>query len=128
MRRHMGATINEGFKIPWAESLARIIASGSVWALKPCSALVIGRGWGKTSRMETAGLWTQDAVDRQEFLLVKVGGGDNPTDVLTKPVPPRGAVVRHLVTSGCRGVHADVEVRRCVCVCVCGCLYSCPCS
>lgn len=65
-------------------------------------------GLGKARDIETAELWIQDALARQEFDLVKVGGERNPADILAKPVPQE-MLERHLASLGCWAVPATAS-------------------
>lgn len=93
---------------PWSKISARTFASGPTWALKPRSALVVGRGLEKTRHKAIAELWFQDALQRQKFVLVKLGGDHSPVVVLTKPLP-QDTFVRHLGSAGGRHVPADTH-------------------
>lgn len=44
-------------------------------------------GFGKARHSETAELWVHDALERQEFELVKLGRESKPAAFLAKPLP-----------------------------------------
>lgn len=80
--------------IAWAKTLARIFAPGVDAQVSKGISLIYSPGLGKARHTETADLWIQ-ALERQEFLLVNIGGEHRSTNVLTQQVPQE-ALVRHL--------------------------------
>lgn len=58
---------------------------------------------GKARQKETAEFWVQDALERQEFWLIKVREAQNPPDVLTKLVG-NDVMCEHLEFLGCGAV------------------------
>ena len=61
---------------------------------------MVGRlGIGKVRHLATSDLWLQQAARRKELCFYKVYGGDNPADLLTKPLDANTAQ-RHMQRSG----------------------------
>ena len=59
------------------------------------------RGLGKIRHLATADLWIQDRLRCGDFVLLKIRGEDNTSDVLTKHVE-RKILEKHLSTLGLR--------------------------
>lgn len=60
-------------------------------------------GLSKARHIETLELWIQDALGMRAFELCKPGGGRNPADAFTKPVPHE-TMERHLAAVGYHAV------------------------
>ena len=73
-------------------------------------AIVSRLGLGRVRHMEVRYLWAQEAYKRKKFEVVKVPGGKNPADVLTKPMTA-GEMVEKLAVVGAR--FADVRKPWC---------------
>ena len=66
------------------------------------------RGLGKIRHLATADLWIQERVRSGEFIIEKIAGENNVSDILTKYVE-RPLSLRHLKALGLRSEHGRAE-------------------